>query len=115
LVASLTWEQSSAMAEHAAFRLADHIDVHCAVRQSPIGAWQERRSNGLLGKCSAETITVTYDQTHISLALADTTTRHVECALAESQQEASASSSCAQRLPLDDTSNTRIVRISGTP
>src|SRR5918997_3155704 len=67
LVKTLTWDQGSEMAAHAAFTLATTVDVYFAHPPSPWERGTHENTNGLLREYFPKGIDITDDQTYLDL------------------------------------------------
>ena len=67
LVKTLTWDQGSEMAAHAAFSLASNVDVYFAHPHSPWERGTNENTNGLLREYFPKGTEITDDQTYLDL------------------------------------------------
>jgi len=75
LVKTLTWDQGSEMAGHAAFSLATNIDVYFAHPHSPWERGTNENTNGLLREYFPKGTEITDDQTYLDLVAAELNSR----------------------------------------
>ncbi len=75
LVKTLTWDQGSELAAHAAFSLATNIDVFFAHPHSPWERGTNENTNGLLREYFPKGTDITDDQTYLNLVAAELNNR----------------------------------------
>jgi IS30 family transposase len=75
LVKSLTWDQGSEMAGHAAFSLATSVKVYFAHAHSPWERGTNENTNGLLREYFPKGTTITDDQTYLDLVACELNNR----------------------------------------
>ena len=75
LVKSLTWDQGSEMAGHAAFSLATEVDVYFAHPHSPWERGTNENTNGLLREYFPKGTEITDDQAYLDLVTAELNNR----------------------------------------
>ncbi len=75
LVKTLTWDQGSEMAGHAAFTLASNVDVYFAHPHSPWERGTNENTNGLLREYFPKGTAITDDQTYLDLVAAELNNR----------------------------------------
>lgn len=75
LVKTLTWDQGSEMAGHAAFSLATNVDVYFAHPHSPWERGTNENTNGLLREYFPKGTEITDDQTYLDLVTAELNNR----------------------------------------
>ena len=100
LVKTLTWDQGSEMAGHAAFSLATAVDVYFA---HPHSSWERgtnENTNGLLREYFPKGTEITDDQAYLDLVARELNNRPPGLSSAsEPQQKSSPTSWPAQLLP----------------
>ena len=75
LVTSLTWDQGTEMAAHAAFTLATAVDVYFAHAHSPWERGTNENTNGLLREYFPKGTEITDDQNYLNLVAAELNNR----------------------------------------
>jgi IS30 family transposase len=75
LVKTLTWDQGSEMAGHAAFSLATAVDVYFAHPHSPWERGTNENTNGLLREYFPKGTDITDDQTYLDLVATELNNR----------------------------------------